>query len=273
MTHGCAVVPPAIPVRERSAYATVAVVFAFSVLATLWFWWSMPSSMDMPMPGGWTMSMMWMVMPNQSWLVAAITFLAMWESMMVAMMLPSSAPMLLLYRRAAAFRGEKRVGLSTLAMACGYFVVWLGVGIAIYIVGLAIGAAAMRWTVVSRLVPIAGGATLIVCGLFQLTAWKSQCLRHCRDPLSMVAGHMGHRGGAWQLGLHHGLFCAICCGGLMIIQLVLGVMSLTAMVLVAVAIAVEKMAPGGERIARGIGVASILGGIYILARTLAIRSI
>jgi predicted metal-binding membrane protein len=91
-------------------------------------------------------------------------------------------------------------------------------------------------------------------------------------PLSDVACHIGSGvRGAWRLGLHHGLFCAVCRSALMVIQLVLGVMSLTVMVIVAVAIAIEKMAPRGEQIARWIGAASIVGGVVLLARSIFIR--
>ena len=253
---------------ERETYAIIAAVFAISLAATVWFWHAMPADMDMKMPGGWTMSMMWMVMPNQSWLEAALIFLAMWEAMMVAMMLPSAAPMLLLYRRAARFRGDRRIGLATAAMGAAYFGVWLAVGLVAYAAGLGIASLAMHSERVSRLLPAAGAAALMVCGAFQLTAWKSACLKHCRDPLSLVAGHMGKgTWGAWTLGLHHGVFCAACCWALMMIQLVLGVMSLGVMVLVAVAIAVEKMAPRGDLIARMIGVLSILGGLVLLGRS------
>ena len=55
---------------------------------------------EMPMPGGWTMSMAWMRMPGQTWPGAAASFLGMWVVMMVAMMLPSLVPMLSRYRRA-----------------------------------------------------------------------------------------------------------------------------------------------------------------------------
>lgn len=247
----------------------IAAVFLASVGATVWFWHAMPADMDMKMPGGWTMSMMWMVMPNQSWLQAALIFLAMWEAMMVAMMLPSSVPMLLLYRRAILFRGDPWPGLATAAMGAGYFAIWLAAGLAAYAIGLGVSSLAMHSERVSRAIPAAGALALIICGTFQLTAWKKACLKHCRDPLFMVACHAGKGArGAWRLGLHHGLFCLACCWALMAIQLVLGIMSLGVMVLIAVAIAIEKMAPRGDLIARVIGVLSILGGAMLLIRSL-----
>jgi len=115
-------------------------------------------------------------------------------------------------------------------------------------------------------VPVAAGGALVVAGVYQLTPWKSACLKHCRDPLTLVADHL-HRGrvGALRIGIHHGAFCAACCWALMLIQLVLGVMNLTAMVAVAVVIALEKLLPRGERLARAVGLAAIAAGVIITA--------
>lgn len=223
----------------------------------------------MLMPGNWTMSMMWMVMPGQTWLGAALSFVGMWLAMMIAMMLPSSLPMLLLYRRAAAFQGESHLGAMTFVLGTGYFLVWLLFGVIAYAAGEAVVRTAMASTAVCRAIPVAAGAALIVAGIFQLTPWKSACLRHCRDPLGVVAQHL-HGGwrGALRLGVHHGAFCAACCWALMLIQLVLGVMNLSVMVLVGIVIALEKLISRGELVARVSGTMSILGGLALAARSL-----
>src|SRR6266545_7456633 len=64
------------------------VAFVASVTATVYFCRSMCCEMEMP--GGWTMSMMWMRMPGQTWFASALSFLFMWLAMMVALMLPSA---------------------------------------------------------------------------------------------------------------------------------------------------------------------------------------
>lgn len=252
---------------ERSVYVSALALFAVAAGATIFLTHSM--SGGMPMPGNWTMSMMWMVMPGQTWLGAALSFVGMWLAMMVAMMLPSSLPMLLLYRRAAAFRGKSDLGVTTFVLGTGYFLVWLLFGVIAYAVGEVVARAAMESTTVCRAIPVAAGTALIVAGSFQLTPWKSACLRHCRDPLAVVAQHL-HGGwrGALQLGIHHGAFCAACCWALMLIQLVLGVMNLPVMVLVGIVIALEKLIPRGEVVARVSGTVSILGGLALAARSL-----
>src|SRR5438876_10449355 len=131
------------------------VAFIASVAATIYFCRSMCCEMEMP--GGWTMSMMWMRMPGQTCLASATSFLLMWLSMMVAMMLPSALPTFLKTRRAP-------VSLSV--MATGYFAVWVASGTGIYALGVAFAAAAMRWEVFSRAVPVLSGASLIAAGAF-----------------------------------------------------------------------------------------------------------
>jgi predicted metal-binding membrane protein len=213
--------------------------------------------------------MMWMPMPGQNWLGAATMFLIMWLAMMIAMMLPSALPTILIFRRLLHFRREAHPALATAVMASAYFLVWLGFGMLAFGLGVMAGWSAMRWAAVSRAVPAVSGALLIVSGLFQFTRWKLACLGHCRDPLGFVASHSqpGIRGG-WNLGLHHGLFCAACCWGLMLIQLVLGIMSLTVMAIVAGVIALEKLLPRAEPVVRITGVAAIGAGLVLIGRAL-----
>jgi predicted metal-binding membrane protein len=191
-------------------------------------------------------------------------FIAMWAAMMVAMMLPSSLPILLVYRRTLAFRGEPGLAFALWSLGAAYFAVWTAFGVVAYLGGLGIAAAAMRSEAVARSVPLATGLALVVAGAYQLTPWKSACLRHCRDPLRLIAAHLGGgRRGAVALGLHHGAFCAGCCSGLMVVQLSLGIMSVAAMIAVAAVIAAEKLLPQGLAIARGAGVAAIAAGFFL----------
>jgi predicted metal-binding membrane protein len=218
----------------------------------------------MRMPGNWTMSMMWMM--GRGWRGAA-AFSIMWLAMMVAMMLPSTLPMLQLYYRLTKFQKQRALAATSVA-AAGYFFVWSIFGIAAWACGTGIAHLAMRSAAFSRAVPLATAAALLGAGAYQLTRWKQACLRHCRDPLLLLAKH-GHHGGAWQLGVHHGAFCAACCWGLMLIQLSLGVMDLWLMTLVAAAIAAEKLLPRGALLARWNGVAAILLGCWVAAQVMA----
>ena len=94
---------------ERAFFGVSALLFATSAAVTVAWCASMSAMGGMPMPGGWTMSMAWMRMPDQSWVGAAVSFLAMWVVMMVAMMLPSLVPMLRRYRQAVGRAGDTRL--------------------------------------------------------------------------------------------------------------------------------------------------------------------
>lgn len=242
----------------------VTMIFLASAIATVAFVIAMPGGMAMP--GGWEMSMMWMLMPNQTWLSAAALFVAMWAAMMVTMMLPSTLPLLELFQRTLRFRGGARVGQLTAWLGVGYLSAWLAFGGLAYATGVAIGNIAMASAPISRLVPVAAGAALLLAGVYQFTPWKRACLTRCRNPVSILSRHLStSRRGALRLGLIHGGFCVGCCWGLMLMQLVLGIMSLVAMVLVASVIAAEKLLPHGETIAKITGAVAIVAGIATMA--------
>jgi predicted metal-binding membrane protein len=224
--------------------------------------WTMP---EMPMPGGWSMSMAWMRMPGQTWPGAAAMFLGMWVVMMVPMMLPSLVPMLWRYRQAVRGTGETRLGLLTALVGAGYFVVWTLFGMATFPVGVALAAIEMRQPALARAVPIAVGLVVLGAGILQLTPWKARCLACCRASPGDARPMPADARTAWRHGLHLGLECSRCCAGLMAILLAIGVMDLRAMAVVAAAITVERLAPAGERVARAIGAVSVVAGLVLIA--------
>ena len=125
----------------------------------------------------------------------------------------------------------------------------------------------MRHVSLSRAVPVATGATLAAAGLYQLTSWKQICLSHCRSPLEFFSRHRIRTAtDSLVFGLHHGAYCAACCWALMVIQLVLGVMSLPLMMAVAVVIFIEKQWRYGQATAVAVGLAAIFGGALIMLR-------
>ena len=255
--------PPPTASGERLVWAAGTGIFAATVVGVWYFCRLMPDDHPMHMPGGWTMSCMWMDMPGKRLPMAAM-FLGMWTTMMIAMMLPSSLPILLIYRRAVMFRRDSYVNQSTALLAAAYFAVWALFGAIAYAIGLLAASATMKWDALSRAVPIVSGIILIVCGIYQFTGWKTACLKHCRDPLILIASHLqGGRSGAVRLGLHHGATCAVCCASLMVMELILGIMNIPLMVAVALVIALEKLLPWGNWIARVVGIAGIVGGIVI----------
>ena len=213
------------------------------------------------MPGGWTMSMMWMRMPGQTWFTSAGMFLLMWLAMMVAMMLPSAMPMLGHCHRCLKSGGMVSAGAATMLVACGYFAVWTVIGLVMYLVGVSWAYATMQWSGLSRAVPAMVGATLVVSGGIQFSRWKMDALKRCRDPLTYAAlKTVGAGKNAWWHGLSQGVSCAICCSGPMLALLALGAMNLTVMVVVALQIAMERLAPKPDLLLRLSGTVAIIIG-------------
>ena len=219
----------------------------------------------MSMPGGWTMPMMWMAMPGQSLWSAARVFLIMWAAMMIAMMLPSTWPMLSLYRRVAVSSHQKHISLGTLLLGFGYFFVWTAFGAAAFAGGVLISQAAMSSERLSRAIPVGAGAGLIFAGLYQLSPLKQACLLHCRSPL-LLFGHLWRPGmlGALRIGVAHGAYCAACCWALMLMQMIFGVMSLFVMTLIAALIAIEKLWIHGPVFARIVGAVAVAAGMAVI---------
>src|SRR3984893_3319284 len=237
-----------------------ALLFAISAAATISWCTSMSAMGEMSMPGGWTMSMAWMRMPEQTWPGAVASFLGMWVVMMAAMRLPSLAPMLWRYQQAIGRTGETRLGLLTTIVGVAYFFVWTLFGRATFVLGVALAAVAMQLPALARAVPIAVGLVVLIAGALQLTAWKARHLADCREAPGRGRTLPADAGTAWRHGLRLGLHCSHCCFGLMAILLVIGVMDLRAMTVVTAAITVERLAPAGERVARAIGTIAVAAG-------------
>ncbi len=129
---------------ERAFFGVSALLFAASAVVTISWCASLSAMGEIPMPGGWTLSMAWMRMPGQTWPGTMAAFLGMWVVMMVAMMLPSLVPMLWRYRQAVGPTGEPRLGRLTAPVAVGYFFVWTVFGMAIFPLGVALIAVEMQ---------------------------------------------------------------------------------------------------------------------------------
>jgi len=222
------------------------------------------------MPGGWTMSMVWMRMPGHTWPGTAASFLGMWVVMTAAMMLPSLVPMLWRYRQAVGRTGGTRLGWLTALVGMGYFFVWTVFGVAAFPLGVALAAIEMQQPALARVVPIAVGVVVLIAGSLQLTAWKARHLACCRQAFWRGRALPAAAGTAWRHGLRLGLHCGYSCSGPMAILLGLGIMDFRAMAVVAAAITVERLAPAGERVARATGTVAIGAGLFLVARAAAL---
>jgi predicted metal-binding membrane protein len=192
---------------------------------------------------------------------------AMWWAMMAAMMLPSAAPVLLLFatvnRRQ---RASRRPFIPTGIFAAGYLVAWGGFS------ALATG---LQWKLEQRglLSPMMvttsywlGGTVLLAAGVWQLTPIKRICLRHCRSPMGfLVHSWRPGRLGAFSMGLEHGSYCLGCCWFLMGLLFFGGVMNLFWIGGLAGFILLEKIVPMGSWIGRIVGIGVAAWGVVLLA--------
>jgi predicted metal-binding membrane protein len=209
-----------------------------------------------------------MGMAGANWsIAAAVAFTAAWTVMMVAMMFPSAAPMLLLFRTVAA---QQRVSggafASTWVFASGYLLVWTGVGAATWVLVQALGDAAGRMALEARAnwAHLALGGVLIAAGLYQLTPLKEVCLDHCRSPFAFVMQHWRPGpAGALHMGIVHGLYCLGCCWALFAVLVAAGVMSLAWMLLLTLIIFAEKVLSLGRLISLAVGVAFLVVGTIV----------
>jgi predicted metal-binding membrane protein len=251
-------------------YCISALLFIVTAAVTVVWCAPMSAMSEMPMPGGWTLSMGWMRMPGQTWLQTSASFIGMWAVMMAAMMLPSLTPMLWRYRQAVVGTGVMHLGRLTLLVGTGYFCVWIAFGVAVFALGVALAAVEMRDPLLARGIPYAAGVAVLIAGALQFTAWKARHLACCRPvPLSsriLQSDLQGDAGTAWRHGLRLGIHCCNCCAGLTTVLLVVGVMNLRAMAVVTAAITFERLAPAGARVARAIGAFFVAAGFMLIAQ-------
>ncbi len=249
---------------RQAFFGVSALLFAASTAVTIVWGVSMSTMDGMPMPGGWSMSMTWMV--GQDWPGAALSFLGMWAVMMVAMMMPSLVPMLFRYRHAIATKENTHKGWLTVLVGAAYFFVWTVFGIAVFPLGVALATAEMQQPALSRAVPIAIGVAVLLAGVLQFTPWKVQQLACCRQAAGCNGVLPASPRAAWLQGLRFGVHCVQCCFGLIMILLVIGVMDLRAMAIVAAAITAERLAPAGVHVAKITGIVAIGAGLFLIVR-------
>jgi predicted metal-binding membrane protein len=255
------------PVSQRVFFGVSALLFIVSAAVTIAWCASMSAMSEMPMPGGWSMSMAWMRMPGQTWLQTSASFLSMWAVMMAAMMLPSLTPMLWRYRQAVVGAGVMHLGWLTLLVGTGYFFVWIALGAAVFALGVALAAVVMQAPLLARDIPLAAGVAVLIAGALQFTAWKARHLACCRAVPPRTRILRADAGTAWGHGLRLGLHCCHCCAGPTTVLLIVGVMNPWAMAIMTAAITFERLAPAGARVARAIGVAFVGAGLILIAQT------
>jgi predicted metal-binding membrane protein len=192
----------------------------------------------------------------------------MWIVMMIGMMMPSAAPMILIYARVgrqAATQGKPFAASGW--FAGGYLAAWAVFSLVATSAQWALERAALLTPMMESASNRLGAAVLILAGVYQWAPLKDACLSHCRSPLLFIQRHGGfHREplGALTLGFRHGIYCIGCCWALMALLFVGGVMNLFWIATLAILVLFEKVVPFGRVVARAAGLVFIAAGVWLL---------
>ena len=199
-------------------------------------------------------------------LVPAALFVAGWVLMTAAMMLPTTLPLIGIFRRLVRARADRALLLALLF--AGYLAAWLAFGVAAHGLGAALAAMVSRSPWLSFNGWLLGAAIFLLAGLFQFSALKRRCLDACRTPLHFVLGRwrgLQPRLESLRLGWAHGVHCVGCCWALMLLMFVVGTGSIGWMLLLGAVMALEKNSPVGRALSMPLGIGLLVTSAAIVA--------
>lgn len=252
-------------ILRRDRYAVMAALVLLTALAWAYVLWLAGRAMPDMVMG---MDMGAVAPQMRPWSLTDLLFsFAMWAVMMAGMMLPSVAPVILLYvlvgRQAEAM--HKPLAATGWFMG-GYLLAWSGFSLLICLLQAALVQAALLTPKLASTNDLLGGAILAAAGLYQWSPLKEKCLANCRAPLFFIQRHGGFKRQALPaagLGLRHGLYCIGCCWALMLLLFVGGVMNLVWIASIAALVLLEKVLSEGRNVSRLVGAGLILGGLVL----------
>ena len=255
---------------QRSMFLPVIGMLTSLAWLTLWAWEASPYGRYLD-HGDWTKigltGALCRAIPAGEIIVPAMLYVLGWLLMLVAMMLPTTLPLLEIYRRLIRRHGDRHVLIGLVIL--GYLGAWGGFGLAAHVLDLGIYFVVSNDPWLSFNGWAIGATVLVLAGAFQFSRLKYACLDKCRMPLGFVMEHWGRPGKkrqALRMGFRHGLFCVGCCWALMLLMFVVGTGSVGWMLLLGAVMAVEKNMPWGPRISRPLGVLLIAGGMLIVTQ-------
>jgi len=262
---------PALSVRPDGQRALLWPLLALLVVAswaTLWLWSASPYGRLLG-HAGWgdagALAALCKAVPQGDIVVPVVLHAAAWVLMIAAMMLPTTFPLLAMFRRITGARPDagRLAGLVVL----GFVATWLAFGIVAHLVdaGIRWAASGSGWFVAHG--AWFGAAVLAGAGLFQWSALKYRCLDECRTPFGFVASRwhgVSPSREAFRIGIDHGIFCVGCCWALMLTMFVVGIGSVGWMLALAALMAAEKNLPFGRRLRTPVGLGLLAGSVAVL---------
>ncbi|HEV7365989.1 MAG TPA: DUF2182 domain-containing protein [Gemmatimonadales bacterium] len=209
-----------------------------------------------------------MAMPDAApWSLGETAGLAlMWSIMMVAMMLPSVTPVILLFAGVTRRRRTQGVLAAPVSVfVLGYLLAWTGYAVLAALGQSLLHSAALLSPAMASASPLLGGALLLLAGVYQWLPVKGACLSHCRSPLGFFTAEWREGvSGALIMGLRHGSYCVGCCWALMALLFVAGVMNLLWVAVIAGFVLAEKVVPNGRFLGRVTGALLAGWGLWLI---------
>ena len=254
---------------HRSWFLRVMGLLIVVAWITLWLWAGSPYGRYLD-HGDWTQiglaGAICAALPAGEVLLPALLYVAGWVLMLTAMMLPTTLPLLEIYRRLVRRRTDKALLLGL--VISGYLLAWVGFALAAHGLDLALYAAVSQspWLIFNGWA--IGAAGLALAGVFRFSRLHYACLDKCPLPLGFVMEHWGHgdaRRQALRLGLRHGLFCVGCCWALMLLMFVVGTGSVGWMLALGAAMAVEKNHAWGRKLSQPLGLLLLCAATVVIA--------
>jgi len=249
-------------IRDRALVA----LSIFTMCALAWAYLIYLAA-GMPSMASGTVAMRMAIPSDHNWALPDFAaMLLMWPVMMIAMMLPSATPMILLYEKINRKRESQGRPRDPVALFVGgYLLVWVGFSVLATILNWGLHTGGSLTSMMGRGTPFIAGVAMLGAGIYQWTSLKYACLTHCRSPVGFLMAHW--REGRWGtvcMGLHHGLYCLGCCWLLMALLFVLGVMNLLWIAALTVFVLAEKVVPRGHLLSRIAGVFMITWGGWLI---------
>jgi len=241
--------------RDQAILGGLLVALAAAAWLALWLWGSSPYGRYLHHEGG--------IGPLP---LEATLFAGGWVLMIVAMMLPSSVPLVMTF--GALVRRRRRPGALVTLLLAGYLAVWAGFGLTAWLLdrGVHAAVAALPWLAAHP--QLIMGTTLLAAGLWQFSPLRDRCLDECRSPLGFVMNRWrGISPGreAFAMGIAHGAFCVGCCWSLMLVMFGVGLANVAAMLAMGALTAIEKNLPWGRRLTHPLGFVLVLAAVYAVA--------
>ncbi len=190
----------------------------------------------------------------------------MWAAMVLAMMLPSAAPMVATYIDIAEAAADKSIAVASPVVLClGYLLVWLVFCVAMVVLQAWLQQAGMLSQGEVLTHPLLAAAVLLGAGAYQFTAIKHACLHKCVSPMPwFLANWREDVPGVFMAGVRQGGYCLACCWAMMLVMFVAGLMNLFWMAAIGLVMIAEKTVANAKPVSYASGCVMLGGGALFL---------